>query len=104
MRNIILLKQTLPQPNKPGFIPDHAQWLAGEGAGSWFALEKTSQKNTFEITRFSPKGKIECQGLFTVENSQQTFNIYQDYKFVHLSHCQVVNIKQTGSIIKLIRN
>ena len=103
MRNPNNLSPTLPEPQRPEFLPTNAQWLAGEGAGSWFAIGSTPQNNTFEITRYSPKGKIECQGIFEIESTDNILNLNKDYKFVHLSHCAFVHIKQRGNILKLNR-
>jgi len=102
MRNSDLLGQTLPEPHRPEFLPKPAQWLAGEGAGSWFYIEKTNAKKTFEITRFSPRGKIECVANFVVENDKN-LNLNLPYRFVHLSHCAFVHIKQNQIVFKLTR-
>lgn len=103
MQNNNNLIQTLPEPKKPEFLPYNAQWLAGEGAGSWFTINTVSQNQSFEVTRFNPKGKIECQGLFEIENSNKSLNLNKDYKFVHLSHCAFIHIEQGGQVFKLIR-
>lgn len=101
MQNPDLLKQTLPEPKRPDFLPKSAQWLAGEGAGSWFFIEKTEGETQYEITRFSPKGKIECQGLFKIENLNQNLDLKSTYKFIHLSHCATVHIEQGGVVFRL---
>lgn len=85
------LKSTLLAPKLPSNLPQNAQWLAGEGAGSWFAI--IQKGNDFEITRHSSEGKIECEGLFQYE-TQSAFNIENDYQFTHLSHCKTVKIIQ----------
>jgi len=103
MGNFNLLKQTLQEPKRPNFLPKPAQWLAGEGAGSWFYIEASRDKHFYEITRFSPKGKVECRGQFKVENSNQNLSLNKPFQFVHLSHCAFVNIQQVGMVIKLIR-
>lgn len=103
MQNSNNLSPTLPEPQRPEFLPIHAQWLSGEGAGSWFVIDTASPNNTFEITRYSPKGKIECQGIFEVENAQKSLNLKKDYKFVHLSHCAFVHVEQGDEVFKLIR-
>ncbi|MGX1024326.1 DUF6695 family protein [Flavobacterium sp. CS20] len=103
MRNYNFINKTLPEPQRPDFLSIHAQWLAGEGAGSWFLLEKTSDNTIYEVTRFSPKGKIECEGFFRLENKTKALNITKPYQFVHLSHCAIVHIKQDKNIFKLVR-
>jgi hypothetical protein len=101
MQSNPILKKTLPEPQRPETLPKSAQWLAGEGAGSWFYIEEKDVK--FYIERISPKGEIECEGLFVIENSEQKLNLNIPYKFIHLSHCAFVNIEQGGDIIKLNR-
>lgn len=84
-------QETLKEPIKMNSIPQNSQWLAGEGAGSWFHIE--TRNEGFIINRFSPQGKIECTGFFIVSNNQ-TFNINIPFKFIHLSHCRTVKISQ----------
>lgn len=103
MRNPNILKQTLPEPERPKSLPKSAQWLAGEGAGSWFYIEKTPKENTFFIQRFSPTGQLECEGIFKCESSECALHLDQPYQFVHLSHCGVVHIEQDGEVFKLVR-
>lgn len=103
MRNPHLLKQTLPEPERPKSLPKSAQWLAGEGAGSWFYIEKAPKENIFLIQRFSPIGQLECEGIFKIESSECALHLYQPYQFVHLSHCAVVHIEQSGQVLKLVR-
>lgn len=83
------VNSTLPEPKKHQSIPKTAQWLAGEGAGSWFNIKKEQDK--YQITRFSPKGEIECQSYF---DTNSEFDINEPFEFTHLSHCQLVNIIQ----------
>ncbi len=87
-------KLPLPEPKRVETIPNQAQWLAGEGAGSWFYI--TNAENGFEITRFSPEGKVECTGIFKCKNAEP-FTIQEPYQFTYLSHCKTVNIIQNSS-------
>ena len=87
--NGIVIKATLIQPKRHVSIPETAQWLAGEGAGSWFFIEK--KDNAHQITRFNPEGEIECQSLFSTDTE---FDLNQEFEFVHLCHCKEVNINQ----------
>lgn len=91
--NTANLHKILPAPPKPGHISHNVQWLSGEGAGSWFLLEKENVE--FIVTRFSQKGKIECKGIFYKVN-YEAFNINEKYEFTYLSHCAEVNINQNG--------
>jgi len=56
------LTSTLPQPARYAGIPENAQWLSGEGAGSWFAF--TFEEDILKVTRYSPDGNIECRGNY----------------------------------------
>lgn len=85
------IKETLPPPQRPTHVPDAAQWLAGEGAGSWFCIIPANKY--FEITRYSPEGHVECKGLFAIK-SRFLFDINQPYKIVYLSHCKYVSVEQ----------
>ena len=87
--NGVVVNTTLNQPNRQPSIPEKAQWLAGEGAGSWFFIEHNGSE--FQITRYSPEGDIECQSLFSTETE---FDINQDFEFIHLCHCKQVNLIQ----------
>ncbi|MBK9254268.1 MAG: hypothetical protein IPM42_02145 [Saprospiraceae bacterium] len=91
----------MPEPLRNDNVPDTAQWLAGEGAGSWFYLEPTNNSK-FRITRFSPTGEIECTGLFFVSNNLP-FSASQNFSFEHLSHCKKVSILQNDCLVKLLR-
>jgi len=94
---MIALSKVLPAPEKkPANLPPSSKWLAGEGAGSWFTIEKTKTKNVFEISRFSPDGKGECEGFFTNDVS---FNIEKGYELTYPSHCAVVTVIQNAKSI-----
>ena len=97
------LYTTLKAPEKHKNIPDKAQWLAGEGAGSWFVIFKTDKKLFYKIERYSPLGKLECQGIFSQDHNSSTFNFYSPFSFTHLSHCAEVSILQDGVTFKFIR-
>lgn len=80
----------------PNHLPKECQWLAGEGAGSWFLLELLEA--SFQVTRFSPNGAIECQGIFEITN-RIPFDIKIGYKFTYLSHCNKISLLQNGQTI-----
>lgn len=83
------LKGVLPEPDKVGTIPENAIWLAGEGAGSWFVIEPMQKKSHFTITRFSPGGKLECEGIFV---SEEEIDPTKDYSITYPSHCGKVTM------------
>jgi len=87
------LESTLPQPERHSDIPGNAQWLSGEGVGSWFAISQ--KENHLSVTRLSPDGKIECTGLYEL-NSNKEIMMRRDAKIIHPSNCQLITI-QNGS-------
>jgi hypothetical protein len=94
------MKTTIPEPKKHKDVPQNAQWLSGEGAGSWFFIEKID--NSFGITRYNEAGEIECQADFK-ESGHPVFDMALPFQFVHLSHCQKVTIIQEGEEICFLR-
>ena len=94
------LKTTLCQPSQPNGIPANAQWLAGEGAGSWFAF--SHKKDAIAVTKYSPGGQMECQGLFRI-NKTHTHFLSDDYKVHYPSNCKIVTLLQGNQIIELHR-
>ncbi len=89
----------LPPPNErvPN-LPVTAKWLSGEGAGSWFVLEATTIELQYKVTRLSPDGMIECEGIFI---SDKRINLEKDYTFYYPSHCLKVTIIQSDEKIEL---
>lgn len=104
MQSPQFIKHTLTAPQKPEFLPQEVQWLAGEGAGSWFYIEKSKDNEDYEITRYSPNGKIECRSLFKIVGTHKTLDLKKSYKFTYLSHCSLVHIKQLGFTFKFVSN
>lgn len=90
------LKSTLEQPPKNDKIPENAQWLSGEGSGSWFFIDQCL--GNYHIERYSPEGELECRGIFEA-SSGNSFDINQPFQIEHLSHCQSVVVRQAKSII-----
>ena len=83
-------------PDRLNSIPQEAQWLGGIGAGSWFILIKDSNK--YRIKRYSPKGILECEGIFNINDS--SFNIKESYVFTYLSHCSLCTVIQNNKKYK----
>jgi hypothetical protein len=81
---------TLPQPERHPDIPENAQWLGGEGAGSWFVLE--FQKKLLRVTRYSPDGIVECSGLYEEPNGH-LIDPNGIFKVNYPSNCKEVNLK-----------
>ncbi len=90
----------LPEPRLPKHVPDKVKWLAGEGAGSWFLIENDNE-NHYKITRYSPEGKIECEGLFY--SKSRNLDLDRGFKISYPSHCATVTLVQDKWIITLKR-
>jgi hypothetical protein len=95
------LQDTLPQPVRRKTIPAKAQWLSGEGAGSWFHIEKRNDDH-FLVTRYSPEGAVECSSDFR-NDAAVYFDPALPFEVVHLSHCAKVRLIQNGQSIILTR-
>jgi len=94
------LALTLESPLRHEKIPKTAQWLSGEGAGSWFHLEYDFP--FYSITRFNHQGEVECKGFFILPG-KSAFEPGLPYRFVHLSHCRQVSIEQNGKVLRFRR-
>ncbi len=89
---------TILAPELPQHLPNHCQWLSGQGAGVWFCIEETNIKSQFNIKRFSPEGNLDCKGIFEIEKQTAEFNIIKPYQFTHISHCAKCRIIQNDTI------
>lgn len=91
------LSGTIHPPILPSGLPKDCQWLAGEGAGTWFHLSKPSNllEEEFRIRRYSPEGKLDCDHTFILSSRNNVeFDIGKPFKFTYLSHCQKCTILQ----------
>jgi hypothetical protein len=88
------LNATLQPPSKNETIPDKAQWLSGEGAGSWFEFEVLNSH--LKVIRYSPEGKVECSGLFISQNGN---NVIPDesFRITYPSNCKEISFRN-GSL------
>lgn len=94
---MIKLPDTLEQPDLPFNLPKTAIWLAGEGAGSWFVLVPSKEHCQYKISRYSPKGKLECSGVFYAD---MVIQLKKKFEITYPSHCQTITVIQGGKIIK----
>ena len=91
----------LLESNKPLNIPTTSQWLAGQGAGSWFNIELTDTLNEYQICRFDNEGTIEFKAVF-IKQLESEFCIDCPYAFTYLSHYKVCHIIQHGEVFKFL--
>lgn len=88
--------RTLYQPVRPDSVDENAQWLSGEGAGSWFLLELKGED--YCISRFTPKGTLEFEKEFIASSK---FHISKEYRFTHVSNAMKCILIQNGKLIDL---
>lgn len=93
---MVKLPNILPAPNRPKNLDETAKWLSGEGAGSWFLIEDLEQNFQFKISRYSPEGKLECEGVFV---SDIEVSLLHEYIITYPSHCQKVTIIQDSTTL-----
>jgi len=89
-------------PEAPENIPNHSQWLSGQGCGAWFCIDMHENHNHYVIKRYSEDGDLDCEGVFFIENNSKKFNIKQNYSFRHISHCMKCEIEQGGNSFKFL--
>ena len=87
---------TINPPIKPTHIPQHVEWLLGQGAGTWFCIDKIA--TNFRIRRYTPEGELDCDRIFKMEENGIVFNIEQPYEFTHISHCSKCRIIQNETV------
>ena len=83
------LKTTLQPPPRDAKIPENAQWMSGEGAGSWFIFKV--EKSLLWVTRYSPDGLIECTGQYENQNSHSVLPD-NSFRITYPSNCKVVSL------------
>jgi len=91
------LSKTLTAPKRPNKLSISTQWLAGEGAGSWFEI--TLEEKYYRIKRYSNLGVLECTNLF---KASEDFDLHMNYKITYPSHCAKVTVVQ--NLIKIVFN
>ena len=93
---MIKLARILPAPVRPPHLDTSAQWLAGEGAGSWIIIGKSTENYHYEISRFSPEGDLECRSIFS---SEKKLDLANEYLITYPSHCSKVTVIQNEEMI-----
>ena len=97
------------QPNligniKPKFVNgvhEKAQWLGGIGAGAWFELFNTSERDVYNFRRISPFGNIDVDDYYVINN--ESFEYKESYEFIHFSNCSFFHVKQKETIYRFER-
>lgn len=82
-------------------IHEKAQWLGGIGAGAWFELFNTSNKNIYKYRRISPYGHVDVDDHYVINNTSFDYN--KAYEFVHYSNCNFFHVKQKETIFRFER-
>lgn len=95
------LLSTLPQPIRHTNVPEEAQWLSGEGAGSWFAF--AIKDSLLKVTRYSPQGIVECSGLYENKDALDLLRNNSNYSLRYPSNCKVVSLKVKGMDVQFQR-
>ncbi len=95
-----ILQSTLQPPPRDTKIPENAQWLSGEGAGSWFVFEV--QKSRLRVTRYSPDGLIECTGHYGNQNSHSVLPD-NSFRITYPSNCKVVSLANKDTELRFER-
>ncbi|HAZ02475.1 MAG: hypothetical protein A2W95_15410 [Bacteroidetes bacterium GWA2_40_14] len=90
-----LLIATLPAPERHPNIPENAQWLSGEGAGSWFVFEV--ENTLLKVIRYSPQGVIECTGLYENKDAMKLLQNHNSCSITYPSNCKTVSLKVNNS-------
>lgn len=96
-----LLTATLPPPERHPDIPEIAQWLSGEGAGSWFVFD--IENTLLKVTRYSVFGVIECTGLYENKDAIAVLRNEISYKITYPSNCKTVSLKINDTEMKFHR-
>lgn len=90
--------KVLPAPALPANLSEGAQWLAGEGAGSWFVVSTSFSIEKVIVKRYSPEGTLECEGVFS---GAYLLDVKSIFKITYPSHCAVVTVLQGKRKISL---
>ena len=89
------LKSTLKPVNKPKNLPNNAQWLSGEGAGSWFSFK--FENNKLKVNRYSPEGELECTGYF--QNKRTDIIAFEELEIAYPSNCKSITFRSKNKNI-----
>jgi hypothetical protein len=90
------LNKTYPAPTRHPNVPVDAQWLSGEGYGSWFSVS-INGKGIY-LTKYSPLGDVEFQTYFSPFDNK--INFFEPFTITYPSNAKVLSILQKGYLCK----
>jgi hypothetical protein len=98
------LEGNLLPPEKHKNVPLNSKWLSGQGEGTWFCITKEEElkENEYRVRRISPQGNLDCDRIFTLNNSLKKFNHNDTWNIAHISHCAIVRVNQNEETFKMI--
>lgn len=94
------LRSTIQAPSRDSEIPENAQWLGGEGAGSWFNF--VPENSQLKVTRYAPDGKVECTGFYKNLSAPANFSNHH-FQITYPSNCKVVSLKNQDTVLQFER-
>lgn len=87
-------------PSKHANIPNRAQWLSGEGSGSWYYIK--NKFNQIEVDRYAPNGSSECLGMFEYQG-QQKLPPLELLQITYPSNCAEVSLITDNQLYRFER-
>jgi len=88
----MVVERTLP------ILPEEAKKLSGIGSNAWFEIELLEDSDTFyRIIRYNDLHEIDYVGVY---NTQDDFNVFEDFKITYDSHCEFCHVIQNDKKIK----
>jgi len=91
--------KVLSEPHRPKGLGKDLHWLSGEGAGSWFEIQKV-EEGEFLVFRYNTFGKIECKGEFVYYCD---IDLNKKFEITYPSHCGKITLLQEKKKITLNR-
>jgi hypothetical protein len=90
------LGETFPAPERHPNVPEDAQWLSGEGYGSWYAV--STNGDILELIEYGPQGKFESRAFFKMVVQ---FQPTETYRITYPSNCKILSIKQKERLLQM---
>lgn len=87
----------LDLPDRPGALPDDAQYLGGIGDGAWFCIQPTPDDKII-IERFTSNGQPE---YVVIGEASVPVDLSQSFEVTYDSHLLVTHISQSGVKIRI---